>query len=965
MWSLKAGALKVAALSSVSAAALLVMPVTAREAKAQSAPAPQAAQAPSVEEIVVTGSRVIRDGYEAPTPVTVVGVEQIEQANLPNVADYVNQMPAFAGAQTSRDGGNAISGGHIGENNLNLRGLGATRTLALLDGHRIISASTSATANINDLPQNLISRVDVVTGGASAAYGSDALAGVANFILDTKFVGVKGSVTGSVTTYGDDRRLNMSIAAGTGFANDRGHLLLSYEYSNTPLVNQLGQIRAWDQNTTKILNNPAYGTGPGQSTSVPAFLLRSSRDMGLIQSNPNGIIFSGPLKGIAFDKQGNPYQFQYGSLSDTVYTIGGSATGGTVQPNMFNQSLEDHLYRSNPFARISYDITDDINVYANFFSSYSTATSNGKSDDSYGGSPGSPIALDNAYLPASVRAMMVAAKVTTISVGTYNLDLPLSASIYKRRMFTYALGGTGRFTAFDTDWKWDAQAQWGINRGDTDAYIINKANMTAAQDAVFAPNGAIVCRSNLNGANPACVPWNVFGSGHNTQAAIDYVKGHSLLWQQLHESVFSASVSGEPFSTWAGPVSVATGVEHRTESVHGVDDPISRAQGFVTANYVPAIGAYNVTEGFVETVVPLAKDARWAKSLELNAAMRATGYSTSGYVTTWKIGATYQPIDDIRLRATRSRDIRAPNLNDLFAAGGGSRGSNLLDPFNGNIPVSNVAGSAGGNSNLVPEEADTTGLGAVLQPTFFPGFSASFDLYNIDIGNAISSVGAQDTINLCYEGRTVFCSQIVRTNGVLSTVFTRPINFLSEKTRGYDIEASYRTRLDSLVNSWAGDLTVRALATHTLWYRKDTGFSVVTDLSGDNSGTLPKWRYNFSATYSLDPLTVTWTGRGLSAGHYSSTYIVCTSGCPVSTTSHPTIDNASIAGAFYQDISVTYKFMHKDTNGVDAEAFLSVSNLFNRDPAAVASSSYWYGDYNPQLYDVLGRDFHAGFRFRM
>jgi outer membrane receptor protein involved in Fe transport len=491
--------------------------------------------------------------------------------------------------------------------------------------------------------------------------------------------------------------------------------------------------------------------------------------------------------------------------------------------------------------------------------------------------------------------------------------------------------------------------------------------MTLAQDVVRSPTtGTPVCRSTLTNPTNGCIPWNPFGYEKNGAAAANFVKGHSNLVQQLYENVFGASISGEPFSTWAGPVSIATGIEHRTESVTGVADARAVRDEYVTANYKATIGAYNVTEGFVETVIPLAKDEVWAKSLELNGAMRATSYSTSGYVTTWKVGATWSPIDDLRVRATRSRDIRAPNLNDLFAGGAAGRSSNILDPFRGNIPTANVNGPVSGNPNLVPEVAATTGIGAVVQPRFLPGFSASFDLYNINIGNAISSVGTQDTVNLCFQGRTAFCDFVVRNAaGVITSINARPINYLSQKTRGYDIEASYRTPLDAINSSWAGDLTVRALATHALYYRQDTGFSVVIDNAGDNTGTLPKWRYNFTANYSLDPISVTWTGRGISAGHYASNYIVCTSGCPVSTTSNPTIDNASIEGTFYHDLAISYKFMHKEDGGADAEAFLSISNLLNKDPAPIANANYWYGTMNGQLYDVLGRNFHAGIRLKM
>ncbi|MHB1206128.1 MAG: OmpA family protein, partial [Rhodospirillaceae bacterium] len=467
--------------------------------------------------------------------------------------------------------------------------------------------------------------------------------------------------------------------------------------------------------------------------------------------------------------------------------------------------------------------------------------------------------------------------------------------------------------------------------------------------------------------------------GVNSAAAINYITAHQPHRNEDYkEDVQGVSVRGEPFSNWAGPISLALGLEHRREGVFGTSSIDDINNNFFVGNFLGNIGHYDVTEGFVETVIPLAKDTVWAKSLDLNAAVRGTGYSVSGYVTTWKAGLTWAPIDDIRVRATRSRDIRAPNLSELFAAGT-SNTNNVNDPFNlnaaGQPTPTQYQGFAVGNLALVPEKADTTGLGVVLQPQFFPGFNASVDYYNIDIGNAIGTVGAQNIVDFCYQGKQDFCSAITRAPNatgvqVIQRIRTSSFNFVSQLARGIDFEASYRTPLDNLNSSWNGDLTLRFLATHFLKNYQNNGIAKATDTVGSNAGNgPPNWRYVGTIDYNLDPLDVTLTARGVSAGTYNNSWIECTSGCPASTTDNPTTDLNRIDGALYWDLNLSYKFLREAEDGTDMEAFLNIKNLTNKDPAIVAQgpsgTSFTAAPSNPTLYDVLGRVFRAGVRFKL
>jgi outer membrane receptor protein involved in Fe transport len=946
MRALLAGA---ASLSAITAA---LQPACAQSA---SPAASQTAQAP-VEEIVVTGTRVVRDGYEAPTPLTVVGIEQIQQQAPPNIADYVNTLPVFSASTTPATGTQSASSGQAGINALNLRNLGTTRTLILVDGQRSVGATTTGLVDINTVPQQLITRVDVVTGGASAAYGSDAVAGVVNFILDKKFVGVKAELSGGLTTYGDNRNYKMAATAGTGFADDRGHFIISGEANYTDGI--LQPMRSWNETGAGIMNNPAYAATNGQPQRIVV------SQMAVATATRGGLITAGPLKGIAFGPGGTPYQFNYGSL-----VSGANMSGGEWQANEFNttsQSLEPQEARQGVFARASYDVTPDLEVYEQFSWNYDHSFSYCCYNEYYGNLT---VKADNAFIPSTVAAQIAANKLTAITMGSLLADVGVVATDNKRMIVRNVVGASGNVDAFGSRWGWDAYYQYGVsmNSESLDTVINNGAFASAADAARNPATGAIVCRSTLSAAGNGCVPYDLFGIGVNSQAAKNYVLGTPHTNVDFTEKVVAASAHGEPFDDWAGPVSLATGIEHRVESATGTADPLSLVNGWGFGNFHPTIGEYNVTEGFVETVVPVARDVAWAKSLDVNAAARFTGYSTAGYVTTWKVGATYALIDDIRFRATRSRDIRAPNLSELFNAG--SANSNFV--INDSNQVSTAyLGLRVGNPLLVPEVADTTGVGVVLQPGFAPGLSASVDYWNIDLGNAITSLSAQQIVDLCFQGGQAYCQAInggsPLTAGPSNVIRIQPFNIAQQVVRGIDFEGSYRTPLSAIDDSWNGNLVARILATH---YMKNYTNTTVTPPT-DTAGATPRsWRGTATLSYDNDILSMSVGARFLSAGVRNTSFVECVSGCPASTTTNPTINNNHLPGATYFDVSLSYNVAAGADTGAKIQVFLNVRNLLNKDPAIVATgpSGTPQDVYttDPGLYDADGRTFRAGIRFRM
>jgi iron complex outermembrane recepter protein len=931
------------------------MPQAAGVADAPAVPEP-------AQEIVVTGTRVLRDGYQAATPVSVITAEQLQTNAGTNLFDYVNTLPALAGSTTPRTTTGTTTSGQGAVNAANLRGLGLERTLTLLDGRRTVGSLMTGVVDVNELPQQLIERVDIQAGGGSATYGSDALSGVVNYILDKDFTGLKAELAGGMTTYGDGEQWKVAVSGGTPFAGGRGHLLLSGEASGNKGIFDLTN-RGWADEGWSLMTNPAYTPG----CACPQNIVRDR--VGGASSAMGGLITAGPLAGTAFGPGGTPYQITYGSLVSRPLMQGGdwrdtnsAAMGGNpLEPKQSNQNL---------YGRVSFDVGSSTNIWAEA----AWAGMDSESRSTYIFYPGAGalrIRTDNAFVPEQLRGTLQAAG-TTVAMGSMNQDLGLQMPLYERNVLRTAAGGEGQFDAFGSAWNWNGY----VSRGRTKQTVIsgNTVDTTRfnnAIDAVYDADGDIVCRSNLTGGNPSCVPYNVFGTGVNSQAAIDYVHASPRAVSYLRQWVVSGTISGEPFSTWAGPVSVALNAEYRNERTWSTSDiSADRPSTFFFGVPSEFDGEFSVKEAALEVVVPLAADLPWAENLDVDGAVRATDYSTFGYVTTWKLGFNYSPIRDIRFRGRLSRDTREPTLVDLYQTATRSA-STVADPFNGNI-ITAYTNISQGNPDLQPEVANTAGIGVVFQPGFLPGFSASFDYFDIHIKDAISSgLTPAQTLATCYEGNQGVCALITRSAepGTPPISFTSfPINLATVDARGFDIEASYSTSLDTLIASAPGTIAVRAFATHNIENLLESGIAgqLPQERAGNNTaGNTPSWRTLASLTYTIEDSSFTVTGRGISEGVYNSNWIECTTGCPVSTPNVQTIDNNTIPGAFYLDLAGKYGM--RLSNGSEAEFFLNVRNLFNRNVIYkyVASTNGYIPPAAAAHYDTVGRTFLAGVRIRM
>lgn len=910
---------------------------------------------PSADEtlstVTVTGTRIVRDGYEAPTPVTVVGTDVIQDAAKPNIADVLNQMPVFQGSATPSSS-TVSNSGQAGGNNLNLRNLGSNRTLVLFDGRRYPPEFVTGIVDINLMPDALIERVDVVTGGASAVYGSDALAGVVNFVLDKDFTGLKALAQTGVTSRGDGREDKYSLTWGTTFADDRGHFLIEGDLANQDQVD--GDARSWNMQGYSLIQNPAYTASNGQ----PRLITR--RQVGLAAGYPGGIISGGPLKGTAFGAGGEPFTYDYGDLTTGSYHVGGDWASSSM---MGAQSLMSGMNRNHIFVHTSFEVTDHVEVFAQF----NRGDVHTEARCCYNYYLGNlTVHPDNPFMPASVAADAQARGLQDIPFGTTLRNPPEGfGTVIDRWNDVYVLGAKGDFDLIKTNWSWNVYAQRGrANQNFWVPYQSNSDRFQQAIDAVRAPDGSIVCRSTLTNPGDGCVPYNLFGTNVVTREMIDYTQGGPSLRQTIGQDLVGAGITGAPFSTWAGPVSLAASFEYREDTIEGYNDPVSDVRGWFSTQLTAFEASQEVIEGALETVIPLAMDVSWAEHLDLNAGVRATDYSTSGYVTTWKVGLSYQPVDDLRFRFTQSRDIRAPNLNDLFAEPQTNHNT-IPDPFRGNASYPYYQINLG-NPDLKPEEADTTGIGVVYQPGWLPGLSTSVDYYRIDTEGAIATVTYAYTLDQCRAGVQAYCANIARhDDGTLESITLLPQNQAALLAEGVDVEASYQLPMANIVSSWKGNLGMRLVGTHTLKLVTDSGIAGPTQvLDAAGSGSTPRWGINGSLTYDLDAFRISWTGRYISGGKISNTLIGCTTDCR-DVLGYQTVDNNHVPSYFIANLSMAFKFRAGPS---DAEAFLAVDNLFDRDPplypSQIAGASYAVTT-NPVLYQGLGSIYRAGVRFRL
>lgn len=894
----------------------------------------EAADAGTIDEVVVTASRVSRTGFVAPTPTTVLSAEVLRDSGVTNIGQLSTRLPqllsSFSPANSS-----TVSGG--GGAAFNLQDLGAQRTLFLVDSRRHVPSNANGITDSNVVPSAIVERVEVVTGGASAAWGSDAVSGVVNVILRKDLEGFEGEAQVGGSSRGDAEELKFALSYGARFAEGRGRFLIAGEYEDNNGADHQSD-RSWANGQWGIVNNPNYTPTNGQFARIVSTQVRANN------GTPGGLILTGVLAGTQFAPGGTPVAYNPGQ-----YALGLARTiGGDGPASQQDLTLLVPLERYTVFTRASFEVSDKLSAYIEGGVSQSKTVFD-LVDNFH---PGNfTIQASNAFLPASLRAALQAAGQTSFQMGRLDTDFGPIHEVAHNATRRAVVGLDGKV---NDDWSWNAYYQYGDARVTLEEQgILKPAAFAQAVDATFAPNGQIVCRSTLTNPTDGCQPLNPFGSGSPSPASVGYVTGDGHRLAVLEQHALSFSVQGKFLETWAGPISVAAGVDYRRDSLRQKVDPLSQANAFLIGNPKDFGGRISVKEIFGEAVIPLLKDAPLVKSLELNLADRYVDYSTIGSVNSWKAGLNYEVDDQLRLRATRSRDIRAPNQAELFSFGGATF-ANLRDPVTNSTPFVRVIRSP--NPSLDAEVANTTTLGVVYQPDWLPGFQASIDYYRIRIKGVIASIAPQDFINRCQSGNAAICASINRNaqNQIVSIQAGR-LNLAELFTSGVDMEAQYSRAVSNPITGGEGRLTLQALATYTDKLSTDDGVSNV-DRAGQVGGNglvpgggKPHWMANGSVGYDTGPLGLQASVRYVGGGVYDSTF------------GPRDINIPHFGSRTYVDLGFRYRVRDTDTGRV--EVFGRVGNLFDRDPPIIPNPDSLFAT-NSALYDTIGRTFQLGVRFR-
>jgi iron complex outermembrane recepter protein len=873
---------------------------------------------------------------------------------------------------------------------MNLRNMGSLRTLVLMDGMRVIPTINQNQADVDAsiVPQLLLTRADVVTGGVSAVYGSDAVSGVINFITDRNFNGIKVQANTGISNYNDDRIWDVGVAAGSRFANDRGHVEFSFQHhEDDGLTNRLkASDRAFYAANTGVAG---AGTAANPFFNIPDMRLSNVTFGGLIIAA--GAATDSALQGLTFTPQGALAPFVHGQVpvaGGTLAPFGTVAATSLASANIESggdggwfpsSSLKHGIEFDQAFGRFDYELSDTIHAYAqaswskvftfNQFRSPVFQSATGNLRFSYA----NPF-LSTVQQP--YQAIFAANPTRSFTMNEILLNDPRSEQDTESYMAFAGLDGT-----FAGDFKWNVNfgKSQSVIRAD-DLFNIDRGRLFAALDAIRAPNGQIICRaSQTNAAYAGCVPLNIFGQGAASAAALGSLYEKTFNENRTRMDTVNGALTGAPFSTWAGPVNMALSGEWRNTrwDVNTNTDPAQFAncagisfnctQGttlrWVGNTMAPvALVSQKVTEIAYEVEVPLLRDTTLAQSLNVTGAIRQTHYSTSGNATTWKVGGDWRINDTLRFRATRSRDIRAPNLFELYTSTQINSGITARDPLTNT--TFGFANTQGGNLNLTSERADTLTLGGVLTPTFIPGFSLSVDYYKIKVDDVIFllqgfSVGV---LNACAAsaGANPSCVLVNRANWTDTNPLTNPIrattstylNIAQQNTWGTDIEASYRTDL------FGQPLSIRALAAYQPKLVYDQGPAGVLSIAGAyNAGTnrlgaSPKWKFTGIVAYEVtDNINVTVMQRwrsGLDA-IYDPAVVVKESRLP---------------SLGYTTLNVSF---HQKTRLGDTELYFNASNLFNKFPTVYYTNQVTQPGtqpFIPEGDDPIGRYFTVGLRLR-
>ncbi|MDB5423675.1 MAG: TonB-dependent receptor [Phenylobacterium sp.] len=961
----------------------------------------QAAASSEVSEIVVTGSRIPQANLTGVSPVTVVTSQELKAQGTTNVETLLNNLP-----QVFADYGGGVSNGATGTATVNLRGLGNTRTLVLVDGRRLMPGDPALpVADLNNIPAALVERVDVLTGGASAVYGSDAVAGVVNFVMTKDFEGIRIDAQYGIAQHTNSNGVARSVIASAPFA--------------IPLPKK--NVRDGETTDITIALGVNAPDGKGNVTAYAGFrhiepILQSQRDYSACSlaatSGASATIYDTRVcagsSNSAFGRFINP-NTPAGGLSvnpngSRTFVNFSNALRFNYAPQNYFQRPDDR-YTAGYFAH--YDINKMVNLYSDLlFADDHTVAQIASSGLFQGtGANGAStfgINCNNPLLTAAQSTALCGANAGTptiqqTTIGFRFAGVPRQDDL-RHTNYRIALGSKGELAE---GWTYDAYLQYGTTI--YNEHYNNDVSVSRVQNALLVDPATGACTV---GAGTGCVPLNLFQAGGLNAAQLAYVLTPGFKSGETVQRVANVSITGDlsPYgikSPMANDgVGVAFGAEYRRDSLNLRTDA-EFSSGDLSGQGGPTLGnqgSFDVYELFGEARIPIAQDQAFAKDLTVEVGYRFSDYNTAANTThTYKIGADWTPIDDIKLRAGFNRAVRAPNVVELFtpqavglfgagdpcAARGATQAACVASgatvaQYNAGIPqcpAAQCTALLGGNPNLKAEKSDTYTVGVVLQPRMLPGFNVTVDYFNIKVANLVSSLGAFSITDCISNGNAASCALFHRdptTGGIFGNqgfVIATNINTGYLKTSGLDVNANYRTDLSDLGMGEMGSLAFNFVGTYTEKYITQTvtggstydcaGLYGVICSAAAQGGPIPKWRHKFRVTWTTPwPVTLSADWRYIGATKFDANSSDPALKDPFGRTD--TVD-ARIKAYSYFDLSGTWKVR-------DAITFRAgVNNILDKDPPFLDSNAFpasgppfGNGNTYPGTYDALGRTLFVG-----
>ena len=887
-------------LSSIAAAVIIASAPLNLYAQSESNQDPEV-----LEEVLVTGSRIQRSGFETSTPVNVVDQKLIEESGYANIYDVLKSVPSIGvGLGSANASPGALSNPEAGASFVNLRGLGVDRSLVLVDGLRRVSGSSQSSAvDVSMIPAGLIERVETITGGASAVYGADAVSGVVNIIMKDEMEGVEMSISSGASTEGSGgERIGFDLAGGTGFDDDRGSLVFGVSYSKEDELR--ATQRDFSSRQVFVTNNPD-NTGPDDG--IPDRINLDDSAIWIFATTG------------AFNLGGQWYTADPDiRLIDTgvPYGIYGVGAEGFRQVDFSRLRQEQETIATR--ASLNYELFDGINFFFDADYGQTTTVGSAQPDNTTGGGGYTINSLqrDNPLIPADLAASMDANGLTTLGFLRAYANWGNRTPTFDRTSFSFAAGFEG---TLQNDWDWSVSFQDSRyeNNSKWSNYAITE-NLANAIDVIADPvTGEPVCRSGAAG----CVPIYPLSQEPMSDEQDAYIRHTALRFHRNEQRVAAASLAGNLMDLPAGALQFAAGLEHREEEIKSMDDGLARQGALhLFRGQEPQNAEMSVKEAYLELVVPVIAEMPFIQQLDIEAAVRSSDYDTIGSTTASKIGLNWAISDDLRIRASSSTSVRAPNLSELFSPGV-TTGAFLTDPCDITqinlgtssraancaalgIPVGWVNPNAanakelitGGNPDLTEEESDSFTFGLVITPDAIKGLSLSIDYWDIEITDAIGSFGASDIIKKCVDSPSIannFCPMITR-DGQLSIerINVSRINVGRLNASGIDFGGAYGFDIAG------GDLSINLNGSFLMEHEELIDGSDPTSLFiNRNDPNNPKLRSNLNLTYQQGPLSLGLNTRYIGSTIYDPNALT-----------DETSDKPLVPSRVYNDLIIGYEF---------------------------------------------------------